>query len=61
LVRQALADRSELKERRLQEGAAQRFTKAEHALSFPSLSLMGATDKRGIGVLRRDIGSRHWR
>jgi outer membrane protein len=43
LVRQALADRSELKERRLQEGAAQRFTKAEHALSFPSLSLMGAT------------------
>ena len=43
LVRQALADRPEVKDLRLQQSAAERFVKAEHALSYPTVSLAGTT------------------
>ena len=35
LLREALQNRPELKNLRLQQSAAQRFTKAEHALYLP--------------------------
>jgi len=41
LVQQALQDRPELKDLRLQYGAAQRFVSAEHALYFPSVGVIG--------------------
>ena len=41
LVRQALNNRPELKDLRLEESAAQRFTKAEHALYYPSIGVLG--------------------
>jgi outer membrane protein len=41
LVRQAMADRPDLKDLRLQESAAQRFTRAEHDLYFPSVGIVG--------------------
>ena len=41
LVRQALDNRPELKDLRLEESAAQRFTKAEHALYYPSIGVLG--------------------
>jgi len=41
LVSSALANRPELKESRLQESAAQRLRKAEHAAYFPSASVIG--------------------
>jgi len=43
LVKQALGDRPEVKDLRLQQSAAERFVKAEHALSYPTLSLAGTT------------------
>jgi outer membrane protein len=41
LVRQAMADRPDLKDLRLQESAARRFTRAEHSLYFPSVGVVG--------------------
>jgi outer membrane protein len=41
LVNEAVQNRPELKNLRLQESAAERFTKAEHALFFPSIGVIG--------------------
>ncbi len=41
LVQQALKDRPDLKDLRLQESAGERFAKAEHDLYFPSVGLVG--------------------
>jgi outer membrane protein len=41
LIAAGLRDRPELKSLKLQEGAATRFTKAEHALFFPSIGVVG--------------------
>jgi outer membrane protein len=41
LLRTALANRPELRDLRLEESAAERFVKAEHALYYPSLGLVG--------------------
>jgi len=41
MVREAMQNRPELKNLRLQQSAAERFTKAEHALYFPSLGVIG--------------------
>ena len=43
LVQQALQERPELKDLRLQQSAAERFSKAEHALFYPSVGVAGAT------------------
>jgi len=42
LVQQALQERPELKDLRLQQSAAERFSKAEHALFYPSVAVAGA-------------------
>jgi outer membrane protein len=42
LLQQALSDRPELKDLRLEESAAASFIKAEHALFYPSISIAGA-------------------
>lgn len=42
LIRQALKSRPELKGSQLEEDAAQQFVKAEHALNYPSIGVMGA-------------------
>jgi len=42
LIQQALQDRPELKDLRLEQNAADSFTKAEHDLSHPALSVIGA-------------------
>jgi outer membrane protein len=41
LIREAVQNRPELKGLRLQQSAAERFTKAEHALYYPSLGVVG--------------------
>lgn len=41
LLQQAVRDRPELKDLRLQQSAAERFRKAEHALFFPSIGIAG--------------------
>jgi outer membrane protein len=41
LIRDALQNRPELKNLRLQQSAAERFTKAEHALYYPSVGVVG--------------------
>ena len=41
LIRQALQDRPDLKDARLRESADERFAKAEHALYYPSVGLIG--------------------
>ena len=41
LLRTAMQTRPELRDLRLEESAAERFTKAEHALFYPSLGLVG--------------------
>ncbi len=41
MIRDALTNRPDLKGLRLEESAAERFTKAEHALYYPSLGVMG--------------------
>jgi len=41
LIRQAMQDRPELKGLRLEESAAERFTRAEHALYYPSIGVVG--------------------
>jgi outer membrane protein len=42
LIAEAMQNRPELKSLRLQEAAAQRFTKAEHALFYPSIGVVGS-------------------
>jgi outer membrane protein len=41
LVREAVQNRPELKDLRLEQSAAERFTKAEHALYYPSIGVVG--------------------
>jgi outer membrane protein len=41
LIREAMQNRPELKGLRLQQSAAERFTKAEHALYYPSIAVVG--------------------
>jgi outer membrane protein len=41
LIRQAIQDRPELKNLRLEQSAAERFTQAEHALKYPTVAAMG--------------------
>ena len=41
LLREAIGNRPELKNLRLQQSAAERFTRAEHALYFPSVGVIG--------------------
>jgi outer membrane protein len=41
LVQEAIRNRPELKQLRLEESAAQRFTKAEHALYYPYVGVIG--------------------
>jgi len=41
LIGQAMQNRPELKNLRLQQGAAERFTKAEHALYYPYVGVVG--------------------
>ena len=41
LLREAIENRPELKSLRLQQSAAERFTKAEHALYYPSVGVIG--------------------
>lgn len=41
LIQQALAHRPELKQLRLEESAAQHFTRAEHALYYPNVGVLG--------------------
>jgi outer membrane protein len=41
LVREALQSRPELKDMRLQQSAAERFAKAEHALYYPNITVIG--------------------
>jgi outer membrane protein len=40
-VQQALQDRPELKDLRLEQSAAERFAKAEHALNYPTVAVAG--------------------
>jgi outer membrane protein len=42
LLRTAIANRPELRDLRLEESAAERFVKAEHALFFPSVAVVGS-------------------
>jgi outer membrane protein len=41
LVQQALQDRPEVKDLRLEQSAAERFSKAEHALIYPTIGVAG--------------------
>ncbi len=41
LVMQALQDRPELKDLRLEQSSAERFAKAEHALNYPTIAAIG--------------------
>jgi outer membrane protein len=41
LIRQAMQDRPELKDLRLEESAGERMAKAEHALYYPSVAVLG--------------------
>ena len=41
LIREAMQNRPELKSLRLQQSAAERFTKAEHDLYYPSVGVIG--------------------
>ena len=50
LVQQAIQNRPELKDLRLQQNAAERFAKAEHDLYFPSVSALGAAGVVPAGV-----------
>ena len=41
-IQQALQDRPELKDLRLEQSAAERFAKSEHALNYPTVAVAGA-------------------
>jgi len=43
LVREAIQNRPELKDLRLQQSAAERFARAEHDLYYPNIGVVGAT------------------
>jgi outer membrane protein len=43
LVQEAIDNRPELKDLRLRQSAAERFARAEHALSYPSVGVVAAT------------------
>jgi outer membrane protein len=51
LIGQAIQNRPELKDLRLEQSAAQRFTKAEHALYFPSVGVVGTAGFVPTGVV----------
>jgi len=53
LIRDAIRDRPELKDLRLEQSAAERFTKAEHALYYPSLGVIGTAGFRARRLHRR--------
>jgi len=48
-VQQALQDRPELKDLRLEQSAAERFAKAEHALKYPTVSVAGTAGFVPVG------------
>jgi outer membrane protein len=48
-VQQALQDRPELKDLRLEQSAAERFTKAEHALKYPTVAVAGTAGFVPVG------------
>jgi outer membrane protein len=50
LVREAIGNRPELKSLRLQQSAAERFTKAEHDLFYPSIGVVGTAGFVPTGV-----------
>jgi outer membrane protein len=50
LIRQAIDSRPELKSLRLQQSAAERFTKAEHDLYYPSIGVVGTAGFVPTGV-----------
>jgi outer membrane protein len=50
LLHDALQTRPELKELRLEQSAAERFTRAEHALNYPYVGLIGTTGFVPAGV-----------
>jgi outer membrane protein len=49
IVQQAIQNRPELKDLRLQQNAAERFAKAEHALYYPNLGLIGSAGFAPVG------------
>jgi len=52
LVRTAMQDRPDLKDLRLEEGAAQQFTKAEHDLYYPSVGALATAGFVPAGVVQ---------
>jgi len=48
-VQRALQDRPELKDLKLQQGAAERFAKAEHALKYPTVAVAGTAGFVPVG------------
>jgi outer membrane protein len=50
LIREAMQNRPELKNLRLQQSAAERFTKAEHALYYPYVGVIGTAGFVPTGV-----------
>jgi outer membrane protein len=48
-VQQALQDRPELKDLRLEQSAAERFAKAEHALNYPTVAVAGTAGFVPVG------------
>jgi outer membrane protein len=48
-IRQAIQNRPELKELRLQQNADERFTRAEHALNYPNIGLLGTAGLAPVG------------
>jgi outer membrane protein len=50
LVREAIGNRPELKSLRLQQSAAERFTRAEHDLFYPSIGVVGTAGFVPAGV-----------
>lgn len=57
LIREALQNRPELKGLRLQQSAAERFTKAEHALYYPYVGVVGTAGFVPTGV--ENLASRY--
>ena len=48
-VQRALQDRPELKDLKLEQGAAERFAKAEHALKYPTVAVAGTAGFVPVG------------
>lgn len=49
LIQEAIQNRPELKDLRLEQNAAERFAKAEHALYYPNLALVGTAGLAPVG------------